>query len=156
MNPENARSIYREIENQGATPLQLVVALYDVILRDIHRMIEAQERKDVEGRVAHVKHCLLAIGQLQGRLDFERGGEVANHLDRFYSSVRGKLLEASIKGSAEGFAAIASMVASVRSAWDKTAKAELNPQPGEGETEQVAYPRQAAMGEISARCGWTA
>lgn len=97
MNPQNAKSVYREIDIQGATPLQLVVALYDAVLQDIRGAIAAQKHNDIEERTAQVKHCLLALGQLQGRLDFERGGEVAQNLDRFYSTVRGKLWKPRLK-----------------------------------------------------------
>ena len=77
MKSQTAKSVYREIEIQGATPLQVVVALYDAALQDIRGAIAAQKHNDIEERTAQVKHCLLTLEQLQGRLDFERGGEIA-------------------------------------------------------------------------------
>ena len=158
MNTFNAKSVYREIEIQGATPLQLVVALYDAILQDLRAAMAAQKHNDVEERTAQVKHCLLTVAQLQGRLDFEHGGEVAENLDRFYSLVRGKLLEASIKASADGFAALAEMVATVRSAWNEAATEQLMQQRREGELHGAAdrMPLPAAAGEVETHGGWTA
>ncbi len=158
MNPQTAKSVYREIDIQGATPLQLVVALYDAVLQDIRGAIAAQKHNDIEERTAQVKHCLLALAQLQGRLDFERGGEVAKNLDRFYSTVRGKLLEASIKASAEAFAAIADMVMTVRSAWNEAATEQLKQQRRESAPDGIpdAPPPPAAADETATHSGWTA
>ncbi|MGA2960135.1 MAG: flagellar export chaperone FliS [Candidatus Korobacteraceae bacterium] len=157
MNPQNAQSVYREIDIQGATPLQLVVALYDAVLQDIRGAIAAQKHNDIEERTAQVKHCLLALGQLQGRLDFERGGEVAQNLDRFYSTVRGKLLEASMKASADTFAAIADMVMTVRSAWNEAATEQLRQQRRTSEPAGLSDASPPpAPDEAAAHSGWTA
>ncbi len=158
MNPQNAKSIYQEVDIQGASPLQLVVALYDAVLQDIRGATAAQKHNDIEERTAQVKHCLLTVAQLQGRLDFERGGEVAQNLDRFYSMVRGKLLEASIKASPEAFAAIADMVTTVRGAWNEAATEQLKQQRRDSEVRTIpdALPPPAAADEASAHSGWTA
>jgi flagellar protein FliS len=158
MNPQTAKSAYREIDVQGATPLQLVVALYDAVLQDIRGAIAAQKHNDIEERAEQVKHALLALAQLQGRLDFERGGEVANNLDRFYSTVRGKLLEASIKASSEAFAAVADMVMTVRSAWNEAATEQLKQLRREslpdGISDAPAFP--ASADETTTHNGWSA
>jgi flagellar protein FliS len=158
MNPQNAKSVYREIEIQGATPLQVVVALYDAALQDIRGAIAAQKHNDIEERTAQVKHCLLTLEQLQGRLDFERGGEIAENLDRFYSTVRGKLVEASIKSSADAFGAIADMVTTVRSAWNEAATEQLKQQRRSSGADQIpdAAPPPTAAGESATHSGWTA
>jgi flagellar protein FliS len=158
MNPQTAKSVYREIDLQSATPLQIVVALYDAILQDLRGAIAAQKHNDIEERTAQVKHCLLTVTQLQGRLDFERGGEVAKNLDRFYSMIRGKLLEASIKASDDAFAAIAEMVMTVRSAWNEAATEQLKQQRRERAPNGIpdAIPVSAATDESATHGGWTA
>ena len=159
MNPLNAKSVYREVDIQGATPLQLVVALYDAVLQDIRGAMAAQKHNDIEERTAQVKHCLLTVAQLQGRLDFERGGEVAQNLDRFYSMVRGKLLEASIKASPEAFAAIADMVTTVRGAWNEAATEQLKQQRRDGEAahnSRSQFRHRQPPTKPQTHSGWTA
>ena len=158
MNPQTAKSVYREIDLQSATPLQIVVALYDAILQDLRGAIAAQKHNDIEERTAQVKHCLLTVAQLQTRLDFERGGEVAKNLDRFYSMIRGKLLEASIKASDDAFAAIAEMVMTVRSAWNEAATEQLKQQRRESEQDGIPYapPPAAYAEEPATHGGWSA
>jgi flagellin-specific chaperone FliS len=131
MNPQTAKSVYREIDIQGATPLQIVVALYDAILQDIRGAMAAQKHNDIE---------------------------VAKNLDRFYSMIRGKLLEASIKASADAFSAIADLVVPIRSAWNEAATEQLRQQHRESERDRVpdAIPPPAAADEAVTHSGWTA
>jgi hypothetical protein len=51
---------------------------------------------DIEARTAALQHSLSVLEQLHGQLEFQKGGEVAQQLDRFYSIIRGKILEAQI------------------------------------------------------------
>ena len=96
-----------------------VVALYDTILRDFHRAIAAIEREQIEQRVNAGNHALMVIGELQGVLDFERGGEAARRLQSFYKVARAMTLEASVRSSREKFLELTSMFARLRAAWSK-------------------------------------
>ena len=99
MKRPNAALAYREAVLLGATPIGMVVLLYDRMVQDIHNAVAALKANDVEARSAHVNHALLILQQLQGTLDFAAGGPVAQQLDAFYSHIRGKLLEAQIRRS---------------------------------------------------------
>lgn len=108
---------YREAASLGASPVGVVVLLYDRLAQDMHSAIAAMNTNDVEERSAHVNHALLILQQLQGRLDFGGGGSAARQLDTFYSHVRGKLLEAQIRQSPEMMLAQARAIAQVRESW---------------------------------------
>jgi flagellin-specific chaperone FliS len=45
-----------------------VVALYDIIVRDLRRAVEAIDAKQIEARVNASNHALMVIGELQGVL----------------------------------------------------------------------------------------
>ena len=89
----NAAFAYRETASLGATPVGVVVLLYDRLAQDIHDAIAAMKGIDVETRSLSINHALLILQQLQGRLDFAAGGTAARQLDAFYGHIRGKLLE---------------------------------------------------------------
>lgn len=93
-------STYRQSAGHNATPVRLVVMLYEQLVHDLQRALAAMERNDIEARVREIDHALIVIGQLQGTLDHEQGPEVARNLDRFYDVLRASLLEAHIKVSA--------------------------------------------------------
>ncbi|MGH9680424.1 MAG: flagellar export chaperone FliS [Candidatus Acidiferrales bacterium] len=92
---------YRESAVRGASPVGLIVILYEEVLRTLRKAQRAIQQKDIEGRTMALSHVLDIVGHLQSTLDFERGGEVASNLSRFYNVVRAKILEANIHSNIE-------------------------------------------------------
>jgi flagellar protein FliS len=113
----NAALAYRESALLGASPVGMIVLLYDRLAQDIHNAAAALHTNDVEARAEHVNHALLVLQQLQGTLDFAQGGEAARQLDAFYSLVRAKLLEAQIRQSRDLLREQAQAVVQVRESW---------------------------------------
>jgi flagellar secretion chaperone FliS len=113
----NARTSYREAAVRGASPIRLVICLYEQAVEDLRRAVDALEKKDIQARTRAINHALMVVGQLQGTLDMQRGGEVARHLDRFYSVVRAGLISAQCKQSAEIIEQQIAHLALVHGAW---------------------------------------
>ena len=88
----NAGHAYRIQSAQNVSPVRLVVMLYEQLVSDLQAALSAHERGDIEARASHVDHALLVVGQLQGTLNMEQGGEVARNLDKFYDLLRFSLL----------------------------------------------------------------
>ena len=119
MSTPDSAFAYHQASAVGASAVVQVVALYDTILRDFHRAIAAIERGQIEQRVNAGNHALMVIGELQGVLDFERGGESARRLQSFYKVTRAMTLEASVRSSRENFLELISMFARLRAARSK-------------------------------------
>jgi flagellar secretion chaperone FliS len=119
MSTRDSASAYQQSTALGASAVGQVVALYDTILRDFHRAIAAVEAGQIEHRVNAGNHALTVIGELQGVLDFERGGEAARRLQSFYKVTRAMTLEASVQSSREKFQELIAMFARLRAAWSK-------------------------------------
>jgi flagellar protein FliS len=117
MNSYDAASAYRESATLGASPVAMVTLLYDRLVQDMYNAISAMNAADVEARTAHLNHALLILQQLQGRLDFQLGGDTARALDTFYSTIRAKLLEGQIRQSRETLSQQIEAVLQVREAW---------------------------------------
>jgi flagellar biosynthetic protein FliS len=117
MSTRDSASAYHQSTAYGASAVGQVIALYDTILRDFHRAISAIESGQIEQRVNAGNHALIVIGELQGVLDFARGGEPAKRLNGFYNVTRAMAMEACIAASREKFAELISMFACLRSAW---------------------------------------
>jgi flagellar protein FliS len=113
----NVGSEYRRHAVGGASPVGLVVLLYGTIVVSLIRALEAVKRNDIEKRVSEINHVLKVIGQLQGVLDFERGGKVAVELDRFYNVMRARALQASFKNSPEILQELIKHFTSLKEAW---------------------------------------
>ena len=113
----NVLPAYRQIAVQGASPVGLVVMLYDSALTSLYRAMRAIDAGDVEARTEHLNRALDVVGQLQGSLDLGRGGATARCLSDFYAVARAKMLEAGIANSKEILTELAVHFASVRDAW---------------------------------------
>jgi flagellar secretion chaperone FliS len=110
---------YRQFSVQGATNLGLVVMLYDGAIAAMQRTIAAIEAHDIENKCAQLNRALAIIAQLEGTLNFELGGEVAQTLKTFYVYARTQATKANIQNSAEMLRALIEQFSTVREAWEQ-------------------------------------
>lgn len=123
-------SIYQEHALEGASAVDLVVALYDGMIRFLYAAIEAVERDDTTARRAAVKRVLDIIIHLQARLRMDVGGRPAQALSEFYASIFAQILQASQGASKPKFEHAIHCVRNVREAWRQVAKdPAVNPRP---------------------------
>ena len=112
---------YREHALDGASPVELVVALYDGIIRFLYVAITAVECDDVHGRRIAVKRALAIIIHLQARLRMDIGGRPAEVLSEYYASIFALILQASVGNSAERFEDVIGCVRTIRDTWRQVA-----------------------------------
>jgi flagellar protein FliS len=121
---------YQEHTLDGATAVDLVVALYDGIIRFLYAASAAVERGDQEARRTAVKRALDIIIHLQARLRMDVGGRPAQALSEFYASIFAQILQASQSASIQKFDHAVDCVKNVRDAWRQVARDPLvNPAP---------------------------
>jgi len=113
---------YQEHALESASPVELVVALYDGIIRFLYAAIEAVDRGDITGRRAAVKRALDIIIHLQARLRMDVGGRPAQALSDFYASIFAQILQASQSASKQKFEHAIHCVRNVREAWREVAR----------------------------------
>ncbi|WP_420237285.1 flagellar export chaperone FliS [Telmatobacter bradus] len=123
---------YQEHALEGASAVDLVVALYDGIIRFLYAAVASVERGDTDGRRAAVKRALDIIIHLQARLRMDVGGKPAQALSEFYASIFAQILQASQSASSSKFEHAIDCVRNVRDAWREVAKdPSLNPSPSQ-------------------------
>jgi flagellar secretion chaperone FliS len=148
-----AKTSYREAAVRGASPVQLVICLYEQAIEDLRRAIIAQEKGAIEVRTSQINHALMVLGQLQGTLDKQRGGEVALHLERFYSVVRAGLIDAQLKQSTRILEQQILQLAIVHEAWLEVERAMVASTPQSAES-APRQPETPSLGTPSAN--WNA
>jgi flagellar protein FliS len=131
----NAGLYYREAAVAGASPVRLVILLYEQAVEDLRRALSAQDKGQVEARTAAINHAILVLGHLQASLDKDRGGSVAANLDRFYTQVRAGLVEAQVRQSASEIERQISLLMNVHEAWCGVEKAVVASSPQTAPTE---------------------
>ena len=121
---------YQEHALDSASAVDLVVALYDGILRFLYDAAAAVERGDAAARRNSVKRALDIIIHLQARLRMDVGGRPAQVLSEFYASIFAQILQASQAASLQKFEHAIDCVKNVRDAWRQVARdPEVNPTP---------------------------
>jgi flagellar protein FliS len=112
-----SESSYQQQALVGATGVELVIALYDGMIRFLYRAMQCVEEDDVYGRRIAVKKVLDILTYLQARLRPDRGASVAASLADFYATMFTMTLEASHIESVEQFQEVIGLVRNVREAW---------------------------------------
>ncbi|HEY1400144.1 MAG TPA: flagellar export chaperone FliS [Terriglobales bacterium] len=128
----DALQAYRESGITDDDPVHLIVLLHDQLLRDLHRALDAFEKQDIPRRANELDHALLVVGQLQGTLNLESGGEVARNLDHFYNLFRDNLLRAVLEGSPGLLERQAQYILGLREAWLEVRRQQPLPDPQSG------------------------
>jgi len=129
----SARTTYRENEVCGASPVRLVVLLYQQLIQDLLQAARAFEQEDIPLRTDHINHAIVVTAHLQSALDFEKGGKAAQALDTFYNTLRQNLVQVQFFPSKEGLQHQITDLMALREAWVEVERAEqpagLNPTP---------------------------
>jgi flagellar protein FliS len=139
---------YRESALEGANPVELIVALYDGLIRFLHRAADYAELGRVHDQRVAVRRTLDILMYLQAHLRMDVGGHSAAVLSEFYASVFADTIRASRDGSREQFEQTIASVRNVRDAWRQVADSpEANAMP----ISMQAASERAAMSAASAR-----
>jgi flagellar protein FliS len=121
---------YQEHALDSASAVDLVVALYDGILRFLYTASAAVEHGDAAARRTAVKRALDIIIHLQARLRMDVGGRPAQVLSEFYATIFAQILQASQSDSLQKFEHAIECVKNVRDAWRQVARdPAVNPAP---------------------------
>ena len=152
---QTAAQSYQLETARSASPIGGVVALFETILRDFRRASAAIAAGNIEARVAQLNHALTVIAELQGVLDFERGGVAAKRFLRFYQVSRGLILEANLRGTEESIQALIAMYTPVCQAW-KTIDGRVPAGEYRQPTRKTGPGEPTAAAEPAARARWDA
>lgn len=131
MSTQDSATAYHQTTALGASPVGQIIALYATILRDLHSAIQAFDAGDIEKRVNATNHALIVIGELQGVLDFQRGGDAARNLSDFYTVSRAMMTEASVMSSREKLMELITMFTRLRSAWSQVERTVVPSRPAQ-------------------------
>jgi flagellar protein FliS len=115
----NTEMSYRKTAVEGASPIGLMIALFDTLVGNLRRAAAALRENDIETRCKELNHAALVLGRLESWLDLKNGGESAQTLAGFYAYLRTKMMEAAMSKSAAVLEAQIDMVVHVRSAWQQ-------------------------------------
>jgi len=114
---------YRQTHVRSSTPLELVVMLYDGALQRLAIARDALVRRDIPTRRDAISRTLGILDELQGSLDLERGGQIALELDRLYTWMSTRLMDASMTQDPAPLDEVRPVLEGLREAWQTIAAA---------------------------------
>ena len=114
---------YRESAVLTASPVQLVVMLYD----GVERFLRQAEVVMAEGAVARANDRMqkaeAIIDELLSTLDKEQGGQIAEHLEAIYIFCKRLMMEARIQRDPRKLAKVRELMGELRESWSELADA---------------------------------
>jgi flagellar protein FliS len=112
---------YQQQAVAGMNPVELIVALYDGMVRFLYQAIAAIEAGNMRDRRIAVGRVLDILMHLQSRLRMDVGGNSAKALAEFYAAIFALCLEGSRLESQERFREAIGCIRDVREAWSVAA-----------------------------------
>jgi flagellar secretion chaperone FliS len=147
---------YQRQSLAGKNPIELVVALYDGMIRFLLQAIAAIERGDVRGRRIAVKRVFDILMHLQSRLRMDIGGNSAKALAEFYAATFALCLEGSRLASAQRLQEAIACIRDVREAWNVAARDPEVLRPLEAESQPAYGPPMLTESEPEQATHWSA
>ena len=124
--------IYKKNAIISATPGQLVLMLFDGALKFTGKAIEGIDIPDfIQSQEAVHNNIIRAqaiIHELQGTLDFEKGGELAPILDRLYTYLLAQLIEANVSKTKEPLQNVIKFLGEIRDSWAEMLSKQMDEQ----------------------------
>lgn len=110
---------YRKNAINGASPLQLVIMLYDGALRFMEQGKHAIQTKDLAKQNDSLQRAQKIVLELMSCLDMERGGEIAKNLLALYTFVLNELVKANVEDSVKSVDNCIRVLSDLRESWSE-------------------------------------
>ena len=112
-----ALSRYQTTQVQTASPLELVISLYDGALRFLREAISADQARDIPLRGDRLNRAHAIIDELLATLDHSRAPELCAQLASLYEFVLHTISTCVRAGTTEGIDGVIGVLSSLRSGW---------------------------------------
>lgn len=115
-------SRYREMEVLTASPLGLVVRLYEEAIRQCRAAALHHEAGRIEARGRSASKALAIVRELDAALDHEQGGEIARNLSSLYRFASDRILEGHVRERPVALGEAERVLTELHAAWSGIAR----------------------------------
>lgn len=115
------KQAYLETRILSADPVELVSILYEYAMISVQDARQSLAAGDVPGRARAVTKAIAIMGELEGSLNREQGGEIAANLGRLYPYMRERLTHANITQTDEPLAEVEALLGTLGDGWKEIA-----------------------------------
>jgi flagellar protein FliS len=117
------RSVDIDSRIEGANPHQLVVIMFEEVLKALDAMAVAAQRGDYTQRIQRQSRAMSILNGLEGSLDYGKGGDIAEGLAGIYREARRLVMLGSRENNPEHILRARAMLHEIASAWSQIGRA---------------------------------
>jgi flagellar protein FliS len=114
----NGHDAYLESRVLSANPLELVHMLYQGCAQSVREARHYLAQGEIGERSRTINKACEILMELNGALDHERGGEIAQRLAQLYVYMQARLLEANMQQTDGPLAEVQQLLATLGEAWE--------------------------------------
>ncbi len=122
MNAVSAIKQYQQVSVNssvmGASPHRLVQMLMEGVLERIALAKESMKRNEIAMKGQNIGRAINIVGGLQGSLNKEAGGEIAENLNNLYEYMINRLLIANSQNDESILDEVSSLMIEIKMGWD--------------------------------------
>ncbi|KZE31741.1 flagellar protein FliS [Crenobacter luteus] len=110
-------AINLEAQTATASPVQLVLVLFDGLIDELARARGHMEGRRYEQKGESITRCINILNGLSSALDFESGGEVVSNLARLYDYCAYRLYDGSARLDVAALDEVAGLLHTLKGGW---------------------------------------
>lgn len=115
--------VYQRTQVDTASPVRLIMMLYDGAIRFLRQGQDAMQRGDREKQNNCLVRAQRILAELTSSLNIEEGGEIAVNLMALYQFMNEQLVIANLQDDVEKVQKVREMLESLREAWTQAESA---------------------------------
>ena len=116
-NAAYALNAYTQSKAAVASPVDLVIMLYDGAIDYLDKAATAVNMKETKEKIKYIDKTVAIIDELLKSLNLEAGGEIATNLQDLYIYMMRELTMANLQNDAEKIKHVESLMRELVSAW---------------------------------------
>lgn len=122
----NSLSHYQKVEVETTDSLKLIIMLYEGGISFLEQAKLRIKENKVADKGILISKVMAIVSELQSSLDLKKGGEVAGNIDRIYSYLRERLIEANLKSDEKIVDEVLHHMRTLKEAWVQVRNKEQN------------------------------
>ncbi|MBP1595430.1 MAG: fliS [Acidobacteria bacterium] len=122
MPTHHSASRYQEVGVRTASPMELVVLLYDAAIASLQKAHEEMAARNIPGRTRCLNKATAILTELQATLNFEAGGNITLSLDRLYRYMKQQIFQANLHQDSTPLKEVVNLLSTLREAWVSSAE----------------------------------
>jgi flagellar protein FliS len=109
--------VYQNSAVQSASPLQLVIMLYDGAIRFMRLGQEAMKQADLYRQNEYIQKSQKIVAELMSCLDMQKGGPIAENLFALYTYAYNQMVQANVEDNEEALLQSIRVLEQLRESW---------------------------------------